>query len=112
MERKIFTNKGETLLELIISIAVFALVITSSTIMFGIANNIEADSFEAAESEDERFGAVAAYNYQNPDTDLVTETGVGKVTVSYDGGNQKIKEINVTYIQDKNGAFERVIEKK
>lgn len=112
MERKKFTNKGETLLELIISIAIFALVISSSTLMFGIANNIEADSFDAAEREDERFAEVVNYDYENPGDTEAFESKEGKVTVKYKDNNKTVKEINITYIQDANGAFERVIEKK
>ena len=93
-------TRGETFLEMIISIAIFALVLGSASYIIQIAENITFESFEHREEFNEKVKECI-------NSDVVTSTDTVVMEVNGDSSS-----IVVNHYRDEDGALDRVEIKK
>lgn len=103
-------NKGETMLEMIISVAIFSLMISFAATAFAAANNIEADNYDVRNDMNSRLSLVANANAENPSGNVkVTEEKKVTFEIKRNNNINDSGEFYVKNVNDKvSGGFEKV----
>lgn len=110
--KNIFNNKGETMLEMVISIAIFALMMSFITTAFTAANNIETANYDARNQMNQRLYKVANAHLNNSDSlkDLAvsSEKTVRYSIVRHDGSHDSGQFYVKTISDKKTEGYEKV----
>lgn len=112
MKYKKLNNHGETMLEMVISVAIFALLISSMAYIFSVANQVEVSNFDARNEMNDRLTQVC--NAKLSDQDSLKNLNVSsEMTIQYsvtmkDGSNNR-GQYTVKGISDSAGGFEKIV---
>lgn len=103
-------NNGETMLEMIISVAIFSLMVSFAATAFTAANNIEAANYDVRNDMNSRLSLVANADAEHPTSNIkVTEEKKVSFVITRHNKINDSGEFYVKNVNDKiSGGFEKV----